>query len=246
MRKKNIILSAEVFDRGDPYYLKSLIGHGFHSRIVLVYRRYYEWVVSSYGEKHKSFSAPFPDFTSYMKTESRESTTLRVMEVYSPAFDDIAVLNFHDERPLAEAFFCEGVINADQTCRAIKESVDSKVYNGGHSLEYLRLINLGKSQSIVTSDEKTTKLEKKIGHFVERKLHQTIENLLTICPGEDLLEVMFQRTMNEEKILYPELFNETELRESFDLFSQNKMKLCSFNLTAILEDPIWLEFLRTL
>ena len=269
--KKNIIISAEGLDTNDPFYLNTIIGPGFHTRIIIMYRRYFEWIVSSYHGRYKTvrdYNSPFPDIETFLADTSKaECDSRKTYDSYKRVFDDIIMLNYNSEKSIMESFFCDGVIGAEHTCQNVIENETNEQHaNPAGNTEGQRVINEALKNNILPSDRidevlqnigDSQTIDEQIGALEESyysKLDQVASrvneellkenNPLTSCVKDDVLEQMYQKTLEEEKLLLPEWFEEKKLQESFDEFCQNRLKLCYMNVTAVFQDPVWTEFLR--
>lgn len=114
-----IILSSEVlgskkfsasqvsFDR-----LKLLLV-GYSVRIVVGYRRYFEWLPSYFFQTH--FLEPLEEsYIDYLRqrihsTINKTHLTNRAIKIWSAQFDDLYVLNMHQEGDLTTNFLCEAL-----------------------------------------------------------------------------------------------------------------------------------------
>ena len=243
---KNVILSGEEFNDVDPSLLQAFIGPGFHYRIVIMYRRYYEWIFSVYNQTHKRKTRSFEDIQTFLKTKPirKPFHSGEVFDSYKEVFDDVALLNYHNEKSISESFFCEGVTNADLICQRVKETPEEH-RNEAVQVEGQRVTYAAVKYNIISSDTDLMNIFDKVTERVEEEL-QKENNPLTSCVEDHVMEELFQLTMDTEKRLLPEWYEEQRLRESFDEFRKNRLKVCYMNLDAMFEDIEWMNFLKNL
>ena len=138
----NILISSEEFDRPqmDIATLKNMFEPRFKVRIVIYYRRFYDWVVSYHNQLTKSTKISVPPFVEWLTIDQMDQVSqqhaLQVYKRYSSYFpSESAVEVIIIERlmsnniSLEESFFCEGVPNTKRVCNQIRRNPIMKVKN---------------------------------------------------------------------------------------------------------------------
>ena len=129
-------------------------------------------------------------------------------------------------------------------CQYVKENPE-KHTNDAVLVEGRRVTYSAVEKNIISSDTDLTKIFYQVKERVEKEL-QKENNPLTSCVEDHIMEELFQLTMDTEKRLLPEWYEEQRLRESFDEFRKNKSKVCYMNLDAVYQDSEWMNFLENL
>ena len=109
---------------------------GYNIRIIMAYRRYYEWIISEYNQQYKESYTHIiqPFVTWYRQQQQQVPSKLRsevyappnkeLMERYRPYVDEVRVFNMHDglgNQDLIERFVCQMIPEATITCRVAKQ-----------------------------------------------------------------------------------------------------------------------------
>lgn len=153
---KNIIISSESLDRiekVDPSKLQDLL-EGFDIQIVVVYRRFFEWAISNFGQMYRHFEGDgwmdwkhLPpknarNVAGYLTVDKIQDMydhfyTPNVYQMYKDNGLDVEILNYHAEQDVVSEFFCMPRVNAPTACRAVRESTeDAPNTNRGVSISY--------------------------------------------------------------------------------------------------------------
>ena len=110
---------------------------GYNIRIVMSYRRYYEWIISEYNQQYKESYAHIiqPFVTWYrqqqvpkLRSEVYAPPDKELMERCKPYVDEVRVFNMHDglgNGDLIERFVCDMIPEAKHTC-----NVATRGHNG--------------------------------------------------------------------------------------------------------------------
>jgi len=268
------VLSSEEFAQPSVNIsrLKNALEPKYKVTIIVVYRRYFEWMASLYSELHKkplknevylqslqAFEANCPSFvqwirpilTSLIRTgkgdSHLDSTTLLPSTVaarYQEYFNDVRILNMHEDEPFAVRFFCNMLYTkSDTVCQKVKRSnnvfkaLNTRATDLGDGV---RLRSAAKAKGIIR------KLDmigvKQVQSFIAQN-----KGLPRNCLRTEEVDFLWQFSLKQEKKMTPTWFarsggGEPNLKAAFEKF-QEKGVLCSLNVTAVLTDSLFLEFL---
>jgi len=147
----NILLSSEVFDKPqvDLEKFKSLLQPWKRVRIIVVYRRFYEWLISVYFELHRpdthSDSVNYPSLVEWLTEQNimmhkNIMYTDTVVNRYRAFFDDVVILNMHESGNLLTKFHCDYLPNAPNACQNARRINEEQATNTAKDLDYIRLI----------------------------------------------------------------------------------------------------------
>jgi len=245
---KNVLISSEEFAPIDPASLKEIVQDS-EARIIIVHKRFFEWLEDAHFHMHKAKEEPYEPFVPWMKKNFnwKIMSASSVSSKYKEFFDDVKVIPFDDKKTLVTRFFCDGIPEASNTCANLKGSDVDHPYPG-HQLAYHNLAVLGKAKGIINKGLVSNEVADKLADFVANKLGLEFHQLPTECFDDDFLEKVLEWSMNEEKTLLPEFFKEQGgdegFKKAFATFKRDKA--CSLDTERIFEDEAWLEFMKSL
>ena len=151
---KHLVASSEELDRHqlDIEWLQRRLEPTFEIRIVVYYRRFYDWLGSYFNEIAKKMLMqnktvpPMGDWLEENLSAKAEQHSLRVYQRYADVFgvEAVTVLDFHnvDEEPFEESFACRGLPEAPALCslaRSQRKKVDKESKNERESLDWLQI-----------------------------------------------------------------------------------------------------------
>ena len=256
-KHQSIIISAEQFQNvkmNITLLEKTLREEGNFTRIKIVvgYRRVYDWLKSSYFQMHR------PDFQmnrpEVAKSEDvfpslveeiidmirivKNVHTRALVERYNEHFQDVAIFNMYATKPMVAQFFCK-IIIAPRTCTAILQTPQTRKVNGrGWNLDLHRLVIAAKKKSMLEADASSQKAVKALG------LKELPNDLPRQCLSKENMATLLQLSLKEESELLPRFFQsaegEAKLREDFLLASNTS--LCSLDVDEVLRDELWKDF----
>jgi hypothetical protein len=276
-RKQSLIVSAEELSRTnlvkfDRLYDLLVPYYGINNiRIVVYYRRFYEWLYSYWQQFAKYRSVPdrktFPQYVadiSSIKSLHDTTYTTGCVNKYSQYFTDVAVFNMHDltnDIDVSEHFYCEAIPNSNSTCREVHNRNQRKKrldLNTGKELVYEELAYYAQ-QAGLWSSSVTGPLQGKnprqVGMYVHY-FHQHVQNKTSFdfvgyitCPDPNILQWLYTTTINDEERFFPEFYKSSNglqtIQEKFTIDSQTK--LCSIDAKAVIANEVsWKDFFRTL
>jgi len=249
IEQKNILLSSEVFSLVRPELINYILSNAFKMRIVIGHRRYYEWLKSFHNQLYK-MEWTKEGFISWLRNnyeENKSRSSLALYESYKEVFNNVIVMNFHDEKqPLLLDFYCNAIGGLKHMCGHLLIQKNGLHKNKSVVLEIKEIIQLARTKNMLEKNinEKEALIE--ITSFMQNELKIDMSDLPSECIDDAILEDILQYTLHQEKTLFPawfeEIGGETKLREDFEGFK--KTSSCGIHTEAILEDIRWIELLR--
>jgi hypothetical protein len=253
-RKDNLFMSAESFSEIMPNELKllaSYLSQWDEVKIIIFYRRYYDWLLSSYGEAYR-----------YEKVTDRQSI-LEFLEmshirthIHNPYprlkehFENIEVVNYHERKSkgdLLEYFYCHSLPDATHTCNAIqsKDSNAVGLNNKSKTMEYEYLafaaFDAGLHTIDISNDEDLKNiLVKAVKDHQEKTLNLTSIDLMRVCPKQHILDQIWNITLTNQRMFFPDPIDESDMKLEFEVLSKTKM--CEVDVKSILESKVWRDF----
>jgi len=264
-RHRNIFISAEAFDRPevDIQALKQYLSPWEDVRVVVYYRRFYDWLQSYYNQLTKISTydpdKPFKVFVEKMSDPQwmenmYEQYTTSVVERYKKHFNNVIVVNYHDvsideELDVAGNFFCNIVPEAAEMCKYMRMRDKDKTKYVNISKDFLVYEELAKKlhrKGVLHIQNSKDVL--KVAKSLERhnEMREDKADLKMKCLPKDVLEDLLERSLRIEKELFPDFFaspnGEAALRSDFE--NQAKTKLCSIDVKKMLNNLEWQTFFR--
>jgi hypothetical protein len=252
-----ILISSEEFDRAavNISALKSALEPKYHVRVVVVYRRFFEWVASYYAELYKwsKTKYDFPSFVEWLRRQEMQSPNYKhelqasnVVARYQTYFEDVQILNYHDKKSLEESFFCDALRNKKgQACRKVKASKSTQMNQRRSNLDSTRLLIAAKKEGLIRSDPTKPRITQ-VQEFLDK---QYSASLPLDCLEDDIVNAFWNVSLQEEKEAVSSWFKrpggEADLLASFHRF-QSSGELCCLNVTALLTNYTVRNFLTQL
>lgn len=126
-RNDNVIFSSEHFNQirsDEGFQMIKNATEGFHVRVVISYRRYWEWLPSYYYQQNKTRNIKrMEKLVAYLlkHIHDRYNTkhpTMVTRDYWIKHFDDVYVFNMHQQNggDLLTNFVCQAIPNATNTC----------------------------------------------------------------------------------------------------------------------------------
>eukprot|EP00591_Stephanopyxis_turris_P001482 CAMPEP_0195509500 /NCGR_PEP_ID=MMETSP0794_2-20130614/2417_1 /TAXON_ID=515487 /ORGANISM="Stephanopyxis turris, Strain CCMP 815" /LENGTH=520 /DNA_ID=CAMNT_0040636733 /DNA_START=176 /DNA_END=1738 /DNA_ORIENTATION=- len=277
LRSSNLIFSSEYLDGPlvDGMKVRELLEGGWDVRIVVAYRRYFEWVSSLYSELHrvdktrgshgrvqtwpnwKSSSAKISNVKSWWEKKYTRQFhegihTPAVFERYRQVFDDVSVLNMHDgSQEVVDNFFCEQVPNATFACQALRDLTENQRqpnWNAGASTAYDELAVAAYLSGFVNGGNiSRQEMRDRIQERQEGKLNLTANDFPKDCLSEDMLDQLLKQSLLAEQMVLPS-FYASPLGEE-DLRRQFQVAatstLCAVDVKKVLADSDWIAFFKS-
>lgn len=294
---RNILWSNEGFrwmnlkDNSDWAHFLQHMKKYFQVRVVLVYRRYFDWLPSRYNEEHKSgelvslwpgqgSGIEVPTFSEYFENEvngtcfvsdceffftNRRTSRSTNSPMSHPMLEmhrqllaqnvSVKVLNFHGETNLLEAFTCDAIPRANETCEMVKSSAGIKQQANRQSeietIAYDRIAVRAYNMGLIQSDSNRRHIRDRLPTYLKEATNST--NLPWICPTDKVLErlgeLSYEFETQELSLLEgsgskDKLFFHTSHQAAFEA-SKSQLKYCHVNATNALLNEHLVSLLRT-
>ena len=255
-----------------------------HVTIVVSYRHFYDWILSYHNSMTKrlgswenckdKFKANTTDdklrpsiydhltSTSLMNHQEKRSFS-NLLTRYSQYFDNIEVMNIHDEETeLAVQFYCNAISDAPNTCNTVKEmlsSPSSKVTaNKGVPLAYEDITYAAHRRGLINiqTPEQYKQIKAAAQNYHENTLKQSRSDFPLNCPSKDALDKLWNVSIEADKSYYAAVAK--SMGESGEYTAAHEKKLwddfkvktktgsCELNMTALLELQVWKDFFNSL
>jgi hypothetical protein len=248
---RNVIVSSEEFSNHSISVkgLHWMFQPWDHVTIVVVYRRYFEWLYSFHNQINKGRSRAAQPFPSFVETLRKNRSLLRhhpsqaqaVIARFSKYYEDIRIINYHDQTiPLTSNFFCN--LNLTATCHNVQGNVtQTKNINKSLSLEYFRLAQLAKDHGILKQKYGIAHAAKQIKTFAVSNYSLPMD-----CLEDNLADELYQTSVAQEEAILPQWKEgRATIWDSFQFFKGSE-KLCAIDVIKALNDTRWIGFLKSL
>lgn len=262
---RSLFVSLEDFsfiNQENTRMLEAYLSNWDEVTIIVYYRRYYSWIVSSFHEmnRYKAISSrkQLLDYIHDCNIVMPEIYTFSLIERLKQGGlkKNLKVINFHDRShgSLEETFYCYAMPYARHACDAIR-SGEAKLppQNLGPSFDYDDLafgaIKAGLIQFNDTNTSETKYVIEAIQNHQETTLNLTTHDFPRLCPPKKTLNKIWNASLITEISLFPSLFEnytvgESNLREDFDLAAGTS--LCVVDVGLILIQETWKSFFKSL
>ncbi len=248
----NILFTSEAFDF--PSFnitaFTSYLMPEFKIHVVVYYRRFYDWLYSTYNQQMKRRANKGKDFPMYHEWLQRKSAKVEskyTKGVYDrfekvPGVFNVSVVNLHQSsvksNPL-ETFFCDHVDQANHACNTAKSFETSK-QNPSKDLDWLRLrskISLHHTIKLEPQDKRWKEIKKK---FVGAP---------RLCLSDDLKKWLLKSSLEYETAVTPEWWHNSkegleDLKRDFE--EKINSKHCAVDVPGLLTSTEWQRFLTEL
>jgi hypothetical protein len=240
-------------------------------RIWIGYRPYFDYRRSLYNQQHKLRGASnlsllnwpgqkrgkhIPLLRDYLanKDDSKDPTPGDLMDRFQGYADTMQVFDIaprvHNGTDLTVHLFCNLLEGATSACAAQTRAVASR---GGEGIRSNTAVELDHDRIATAAAELgLLEIEKHRREAVSENVRKHMDlqgtklsDLPQLCPSEDLLAKLYERSLQEEMKLFPDrnpdwmvpgVFNETVATK----------QLCSVDTEKLLQDPEWQSFFRSL
>lgn len=236
-------------------------------RIVYTYRRYFEWIPSTYhqsfnpaGKKRKETRSNWPGsggltipsfpvfLDTFMKLSAKQPSALK--KKWEDHFSNIWVFNMHDDGPFLRNFFCR-MVQGTQICNFLRSQTTELTKNPSSSkiLHYDMLATEAYQRGLVKKGLKRTAVNRAVmDHSIERGL-SSISDFPLKCLSQKQTDQFLNVSLALESAMVPKFFSstkgETDLRKKF-VEASDAGKFCSVDVDAVLKDGRWQKFFKKL
>lgn len=242
----NMIVSEEdmSFMRrgGDFFRLLKKEFPEWHIHVVVGYRRYHEWLVSLYNQRHKN-KRHRQSFVDWYRTNKRmyAHDCFRTYHGMKQHFDSVSIVNIHSPVNLMTNVFCNVIPHATHSCTRSKIEKETGKANPSIPLWPKAVSEEARFQRLTFENVET--LANDITEFAS-----TINYAVPLkCLLPQVQQSILDKSLQYEKDLVPDFFQsplgEGILRQEFEAAVQAK-KFCSVDVAQVLEDERWQSFFQ--
>lgn len=247
----SILFSSEELDKPSVNITKlrsSLLEAGYKVKVVVAYRRLFEWISSLYAETYViPVNHEIPSLVEWSRNNALSSQNPLQPSVvaarYRTYFDDVQVVNVHDEESLGVNFFCSVLRNENgHACQKIKaHDHNTRMNMRKNDLDARRICYAAQKQGLVKRNE-TSKLRiASVQAFLSKSKDAPMD-----CLDPDEVDALWKASLKQEQEMVPTWFQqnggEAQLKNVFEAF-QESGSLCSVNVAGVLEAGSFQEFL---
>jgi len=263
----NIVLSSEQFDSNRPveqigrtwYMMLESLFHDFESiHVVVVYRRFFEWILSYYAQRRRcgwnkwsssslgrgprGVNTNFVTFLASIGARGFyvfDKYFVSTYEKFSGHFNT-TLINIHAERGDAvENFFCHPVLDAPSACLARREQSVEEVHASFYQVLLIdEIVIAAYDESLI--DASITRSEAR--DFFLSTVGGSTQDLPMVCPPEEEIQALLQLSMQAEQKYFPSFYDTPQgketLMQKFETMLSNR-NFCSLDSTAMLADSRW-------
>ena len=257
-REDNLFISAETFAHVDSdgfKLLASYLSQWEEVKIIIFYRRYYEWLLSACNQMYKSVKRTerrsILELLDKLHAKTHENNLYTRLKEH---FENIEVVNFDERKSkgdLLEYFYCHSLPDATHTCNAIqsKDSNTKELNSATTTLEYEDLafaaLDAGLHTIDILNNEKLKNMVvKAVQDHQEKKLNLTSNDLKRVCPEQLFLDQIWSITLMYQNMFFPDPIHESDMRSEFEVLAKTKM--CEVDVKNILKSKVWRDFFRSL
>ena len=249
---KDVVVPSEALGKAKHVNITKIrqLFSDFDVHIVVVYRRYFEWIVSNinflYAQKNRGESWPAEDtidqnIVSLLTKEEIKNLYMRFsfLEVYRKYGQEktftMHKLNFQADKNIVKSFFCLGFFNNTRACNAESRQEHYRV-NTARSVAYNHIAIAAKKAGLLEVHKNLTRREATVvlRSYFEDTLGLNEADLPKYCMEERELNLLKRISVLSETLAFPRFYNEEEFDSRLDIYS--KTKLCSVNTTKVLDD----------
>jgi hypothetical protein len=281
-QNKSILLSSELVSNIEcPLWnlelfhifltaLKEALGDDWNTYVVVTYRRYGEWVLSSakqfYGIR---CMGPQAEWSAARLCEDVWSLIERWMNRPSPGgknfhyFDTvishwwghfpIRMLNYHADGHITQKLVCDVLQDAPHTCEFTRNRVEPEPMNVRTSMTtaYKNIAMGAYQKGWIRTSHSPAKFVLEMEDQLQGKLCVPFHRLPLVCPSYKKLEKLLQISLKFERKWLPDWYNSSQgelaHREAFWTLSEERGEYCSVDVGLVLKDKnTWEEVLEGL
>lgn len=264
----NVIVSIENFEAGiqteEGWNVFQELVNDWHVRIVISYRRWFEWLPSLYFQQNKKKPA-HTTLLNFLKMHLQNDAmhpTNNTLQRYLPHFDDILIFDIHQAEAqggdVIQHFICQALPTADRVCEELKKNNAQPAAASvrvSTSLDYYKFAHAAKQQGYTVRHPKRT-----LARFQEFQQSQPDHyHSLRACLPPSRLEDLFETSKQFEQQLVPLLLSPQQLMSDSSLtptlinreeqhralFEEavTNHKFCEINTTKATTDTRLMKFL---
>lgn len=246
-----------------PSKLRSILD-GFDPQVIMVYRRFFEWLVSWHGQQYR---VKWDRWESAMNPEDRSIadyfTPERVdhrMNVSFPTkrraeFEEagftVHMVNYHEfPNKIVSGLLCLDVIHAPHVCSAASvDTGEAPNANRAEPISYDEIALAAYDKGWIDG-AKVSRSEARVAirKYIETNLQMTDTELPQKCLPTESLDHIRQRSLSAEEELFPDFYQSEEgkdvLLDTLENFATTNF--CGIDTAAVLDWKNMTDFLTTL
>lgn len=266
---QNLLFSCESIDMlqsDEEFRLLRSTFTGFDIHIIVVYRRFFEWLPSLFAQQYRTVPEEEFDYVTWTETPKTEGLSLAVFlrqkkhfsprRTYERYVGQFSHQNVSFVSPytssgggnLASAFFCLKQLRASRACSAVSIPRKSSGKNLEKPLEYDMIAMAAKDQGIVEAESiSRVDLRRIVQMRQERVLNRTASDFPRRCPSQKIKSSILNISLEDEDRVFATLtptgFQLDALAHEDSFEAKWKSKFCLVNTGAILSRDSWRKYL---
>ena len=255
--------------------LASLFQPYWDVSVVVVYRRYFDWLPSAKQQmerwtprkaKMNKWNAqggkvPGPLFPDYWKLEPGHSLLRYFFADYlvesTRKYLPVTLVNLHypGGDSARSIFLCHGIPGAKNSCRASRdrdrEEEEERMSNPSMTTMYDTLVMAADAAGVISDTSKVNRRDVTLQAMSYHRdvLNETSVDFPVVCPHETEYEAFLNKSLSLEQMVLPDFFKsqhgEAEHKEQY-WKAVEKKKFCHIDTVKVLENPRWTAFFRSL
>jgi len=255
---ENIVISEEEFNAKrtvQDYEAIKIAFQDWNLLFVATYRRFAEWLLSAFKEAQKPSTTkatwkkprcenPWDYIEKNDKfnySTSRYKNLDQTVVRMKAANLSVQIINFHDKKHITSSLYCDGIPDTPNTCDLALNRTENTISNSRSilSIACCNLVYDAKEMGFINASE-ITRLKANNeceSLFAQNDIGQL--DLPLICPTDDMLEKLLNKSLTFEKMMVPEIAaNEKAVqdhKESFWKMARDR-QFCHVNNTVLLKD----------
>mmetsp|Transcript_25280 Transcript_25280/g.37053 ORF Transcript_25280/g.37053 Transcript_25280/m.37053 type:complete len:437 (+) Transcript_25280:182-1492(+) len=270
----SLILSHESMDREciDVTKVRSVLYPKWDVKVVVGYRRFYEWIISFFKQKHRTDDDSFKhgkqshfwpsasgddfeveDLKHWLTPETIKELygtvySTAVYHRYSAVFEDVSILNMHNVGDdLVGAFVCEQVPDATHACQKWKKSnIEPPNSNPRGVTVYDEIALEAHFLKLLPDGMSRDDARDVIQHRQEEVLNLTHVDFPKTCIDDEVMGLVLELSLEAERTMVPEFFDsargETVLRSKFE--TDKNTVFCAVDYDELWKQNGWLDFFQ--
>lgn len=271
----NVIYSSEgMFDDFEftPHF--KMLLQDFHVKVVVVYRRYYQWLASRYNSLSKPVISrndrkelnPWPsqngktiatlqqvmdeNYHERNRKINLSGDTWDFKKKYEEHFPDTSVISMYDEGGILKTFICS-FLNARKSCKVV-DTVSDTLKNPSVPLHPDRMAVAAFEKGLIKKKTLTRDFVRQKILMKERSLgYRSFTDYPLVCLDSENESKILQQSLLEEKLMFTNSSSdewedhELLIRKEFNDYL-SKGKFCNVDVDKALKDQRWIDFFSNL
>jgi len=253
-KNANILISNESFDQTGFINVTQIqeLFSGFDVHVIVTYRRFFEWMVSKFGQMYRhspdwrQWDALGDKTNNIVSSSSRKDIkklysahySLEVYRMYADAGFQTHMLNFHANSNVVKSFFCLDVLNTPTICKKETESETTTRANEKETIAFDEIV-VAAQESGILDGTKLTRVEAReaVQAYFEQTLGQTEADLPKVCIQQRELNLLERVSVMSESLAVPNFYSRVGQQELLTRFESYKTEgFCSVDTAIVLNE----------